>query len=740
MATAGSIVVDLLMKTGSFETDTARAEKLMKQRMKGIEESVNSAASAITLGGIAVAGGLALWVKQAVNTADQLDQLSERTGVAVETLNGLAYATRMSGGDIAELEKGLQSLNKKLSEAAAGDKSTKELFKALGITATNAEDALLQLADVFPKLDKQDQVRIGTDLLGKSYAALVPLLAQGRSGLTGLMEEGQRLNPVTAETAKQAALLNDNMDRLKTMSDGLAMTLGNATIPAVNKLIGEFIEGTRIAGGFIDAIRLFGTMSPFNTPGQSVKALREELEGLNADLERYKKFGGDTSGLETAITAAQKRLEFAKYQQRQEALKLGEGVYSNEGRGLLRAPANIKLPSLAGEPKKAKESADPLADEARAYAAAIDAINKAQLSAQVSSLELTATQQRLVELFSSAEFIQMPDTWKQAIAQQAEAAISYELTAKKTEELNKQQERLKELLGETQLEKSRADMLLLADALNTGRINAEQYEAAVKKALGMGDDEGGYWEKWLKAAEQTLTDFDEMAGNVVENFGRQFGGAFEKMIFDSQSLGDSIAGLAEGMARSVVNALGQMAAQWLAYQAVQMMIGKTTQASASTAQTFEAMASQQMAAINAFASTAAIPIVGPMMAPGAAAAALAATSPFVATIASLGAAATAARATGGPVSANAPYLIGERGPELFVPNTAGKVLPNSAFGGGSGNTTINLIEDKRRAGQTQQRAGNNGQPEIDVFVADILGDGPRAKAVQKAFGLQRRGY
>lgn len=33
------------------------------------------------------------------------------------------------------------------------------------------------------------------------------------------------------------------------------------------------------------------------------------------------------------------------------------------------------------------------------------------------------------------------------------------------------------------------------------------------------------------------------------------------------------------------------------------------------------------------------------------------------------------RATGGPVSQGRPYLIGERGPELFVPSSAGRVEP-----------------------------------------------------------------
>lgn len=729
MATAGSIVVDLLMRTGAFETDTARAEKLMKQRMKAIEESVNSAASAIALGGVAIAGGMMLWVKQAADAADQLDQLSERTGVAVETLNGLSYATRMSGGDIGELEKGLQSLNKKLSEVAAGDKSAKDMFKALGLTATTAEDALMQLADVFPQLSKQDQVRVGTDLLGKSYQSLVPLLAQGRDGLQALIEEGQTLNPITAETAAQAALFNDNLDRLKTLSDSAAISVGNTLIPALNNLTQEFILGLKHSDGFFDALMKYGLTNPFSTLEGNLTRITAEYESLDFKL---------SNGRSTDEAADREKLrglgQQLEYYRAIKAAQDGSGKTSPASAGR-KAPV---LPSLAPEKKKAPAYTDPLADEAKAYAAAMDSINKAQLSAQTSGMELTATQQRLLDLFASPEWLTMPDAWKQSVVQQAEFSIEAENAAKKTEELNKQQERLRDLLGETDLEKKRADMLLLAEAFESGRITAEEYGLAVKNALGVGDDEGGYWDKWLKAAEESLTSFDELAGNVVENFGRQFGNTFEKMIFDSQSLGDAVTGLAEGMARSVVNALGQMAAQWLAYQVVQMVVGKTTAASAATAQTFEAMAAQQMAAINAFASTAAIPIVGPELAPAAAEAALMATTPFVATIASLGAAAAGARADGGPVSANAPYLIGERGPELFVPNTAGRVLPNSALGGNS-SPTINLIEDRRRAGQTQQR-NTNGRDEIDVFVADILGDGPRAKAVQKAFGLQRRGY
>jgi hypothetical protein len=40
------------------------------------------------------------------------------------------------------------------------------------------------------------------------------------------------------------------------------------------------------------------------------------------------------------------------------------------------------------------------------------------------------------------------------------------------------------------------------------------------------------------------------------------------------------------------------------------------------------------------------------------------------------------RAAGGPVSAGSPYLVGERGPELIVPNRSGTVIPNNKLGGG----------------------------------------------------------
>lgn len=59
--------------------------------------------------------------------------------------------------------------------------------------------------------------------------------------------------------------------------------------------------------------------------------------------------------------------------------------------------------------------------------------------------------------------------------------------------------------------------------------------------------------------------------------------------------------------------------------------------------------------------------------------------------------------------AGSPYIVGERGPELFMPNSSGSIVPNHALGGPSINMSVNI--DARGAGPR----------EIDVLRAQIPG-------------------
>ena len=60
------------------------------------------------------------------------------------------------------------------------------------------------------------------------------------------------------------------------------------------------------------------------------------------------------------------------------------------------------------------------------------------------------------------------------------------------------------------------------------------------------------------------------------------------------------------------------------------------------------------------------------------------------------------RAEGGPVNSGSPYVVGEKGPELFVPHSSGSIVPNGAMGSSGGSTggvnvTYNIAAGVSRA-------------------------------------------
>ena len=239
-----------------------------------------------------------------------------------------------------------------------------------------------------------------------------------------------------------------------------------------------------------------------------------------------------------------------------------------------------------------------------------------------------------------------------------------------------------------------------------------------------------YWEEWLEAANENLQDFDELSKTVIDNFTTGFGNAFESVIFDAEDLDDALKGIGETILRSVVNSVGQLAAQWLAMQAVQSALGSTATA-ATVASAGAATAAWAPAA--AFASLATL---GGNAAP----AAVALTST---TALSQGLALTGMAHDGiDSVPKTGTWLL-EQGERVTTKDTSAKldatldrIDKNSS--GGSG-TVVNVIEDPSRAGQTQTRMNSDGEEETDVFVNDIAGGGPRARIMEDVYGLQRQG-
>jgi len=79
-------------------------------------------------------------------------------------------------------------------------------------------------------------------------------------------------------------------------------------------------------------------------------------------------------------------------------------------------------------------------------------------------------------------------------------------------------------------------------------------------------------------------------------------------------------------------------------------------------------------------------------------------------------------ANGGNVYGDKAHIVGERGPELFVPGQDGRIMPNSQMGG-SGDVTVNIINqggEQMEAQKQDQRRGPNGEMTVDVMVKSSM--------------------
>lgn len=256
----------------------------------------------------------------------------------------------------------------------------------------------------------------------------------------------------------------------------------------------------------------------------------------------------------------------------------------------------------------------------------------------------------------------------------------------------------------------------------------------------VGNQEQDYWGKWLESAETAFTDFDQMAANTAESFQQGFGNAFESMIFDSESLRESAQGMFEGIARTMVNALGQMAGQWLAYQAVQMTIGKTTEAAAIGSAV--ATGSSIAAAYAPAAAMASLASFGANSAP--AMAGIAATTGMAKTMSLMGMAHDGIDS----VPREGTWLL-DKGERVMNRPQADRLdqyldmqerrTAQNQGNGSSAAPTINIIENPNKGGSTSQRQEQDGRWVIDVVVASITGDGQVDKAMRGKYGVQPRG-
>ncbi|HAT1665161.1 TPA: phage tail tape measure protein, partial [Raoultella ornithinolytica] len=176
-----------------------------------------------------------------------------------------------------------------------------------------------------------------------------------------------------------------------------------------------------------------------------------------------------------------------------------------------------------------------------------------------------------------------------------------------------------------------------------GNLEDEGYKKELSALEGYYAAQDEMRSNWLAGVESSWQNYADMATNynqiAAEATNTALSGVtstLQQGLYDlatqSEDAGDALSNMIEGFGKTVIQTLTQLAAQWLVYQGIQLLVGKTTQATAVSPMIANAQATALQAQLAAYASTAAIPIVGPGLAPAALAAAAGVTTPLVAAI------------------------------------------------------------------------------------------------------------
>jgi hypothetical protein len=181
--------------------------------------------------------------KSAGAAAEQFSQLSQRTGIAVQSLQGLQVAMAREGLEAQSLAQGFRTLSGHMVGLASGAKESTELFTQLGISSQIVSQGtgatLAAIADKFVGMaDGAEKSRFAIELFGRAGLQLIPILNQGSAGLDTAMKKASEFGLILTKVQQDDLLVfDDAMDDLGSAIKGFTAQVGAAFSPVLTALV-----------------------------------------------------------------------------------------------------------------------------------------------------------------------------------------------------------------------------------------------------------------------------------------------------------------------------------------------------------------------------------------------------------------------------------------------------------------------------------------------------------------------
>lgn len=185
---------------------------------------------------------------KALTTADDLNTLSQQTGLTTDEIQQMQYASELVDVSFDDMAGALKKLKKNMTGQA-------DTWKQLGISVTDADGNMRDAKDVFyESLDALSQIeneterdQLAMNLFGKSADELAGIIDDGGAALKEYGQEAQDLGLIMEkDTIDSMNELKDTMDKLKANFGSTFIKLGasiaTAFAPALAK-VSEVLQG-----------------------------------------------------------------------------------------------------------------------------------------------------------------------------------------------------------------------------------------------------------------------------------------------------------------------------------------------------------------------------------------------------------------------------------------------------------------------------------------------------------------
>ena len=459
-------------------------------------------------------------ISDTISWAAEMQRASLRTGASVESLTALGKVARLSGTDLGSVESALVKMSRALSGADDDAKGAGHALAAIGLDVATLKsldpaNAMLEIARALSKwADDGSKTALVMAILGKNGAEMLPLLKD-------LATQTDLNGKLTQRQAEMAANMEKEWAKLTATGGIWAKSIALEIIPGLNKILEQMTEGTRIAGGFAQAFVEFGAGLSFATGG--IEGTRKEIARLNAEMasgraQNLLDMGStDLSGTEASLAKMQRRLEYQKVQQRQDALQNSGAAFEDPRDVLSRRLPKLNFTARDPKAEKVGRGRAPAKERAPGSVQDYDAILMERVARAIEGTDIVKAEE-LTRMLEKLDVLAASGLDPALIK-----AVRDDLTGA-TKAAADEVKRLNDLLEKTptvQIEKARDDMIFLADKLTTTneklKITEEQFIEAATARLDLGGK-----------LKDTLSDMDQFAIQAAKNMQD----AFPEFLFD----------------------------------------------------------------------------------------------------------------------------------------------------------------------------------------------------------------